>query len=204
MQDIARLEASASLNGAAGLDACPAAVTWDTWPDSSVPGRTNLYMERWWVAHTRARNEKVVALALARQYVRHYLPLVRLHRRYATRQGTVRLPLFPGYMFLWGDYGARDKAWQTKRVANILQVEDQERLCTELRQVYRAIESGEAVDLFPSLRRGRRCLITGGALKGLTGIVIRRGRRCRMHLSVTMLGQSAVIEVDAALLEAAD
>lgn len=159
---------------------------------------------RWWVVHTRSRNEKLVALALARQGVGHYLPLVHLRRTYATRQGQVSLPLFPSYLFLWGEADAREKAWQTKRVANILQVEDQERLTAELRQVQRALQSGEGVELYPSLRVGRRCRISGGSLKGLEGVVIRRGRRCRMYLAVKMLGQSAVIEIEAALLEVAE
>lgn len=181
-------------------------------PDSAIelpgaPRRRELLdtaCARWWVVHTRSRNEKLVALALARQSIRHYLPLVHLRRTYATRQGRVSLPLFPCYLFLWGETDAREMAWQTKRVANILQVEDQERLTAELRQVQRALQSGEGVELYPSLRVGRRCRITGGSLRGLEGVVIRRGRRCRMYLAVTMLGQSAVIEIEAALLEVAE
>ena len=164
---------------------------------SEVPGR-------WWVLHTRARNEKVVALALAQHRVPYYLPLARLERTYTKCRVTVRLPLFPGYLFLCGDHEAREKAWKTKRVAKILPVDDQEQLRTELRQVCQALEAGGKVDLFASLRKGRRCRITGGTLKGLEGAVLRRGRHCRMYLAVTMLGQSAMVEVDGALLELID
>lgn len=164
---------------------------------SEVPGR-------WWVLHTRARNEKVVALALMRHRVPYYLPLVSLERTYAKCRVTVRLPLFPGYLFLCGDNDACEKAWKTNRVARILQVDDQERLRSELRQVCQALETDGKVDLFTSLRKGRRCRVTGGTLKGLEGVVLRRGRHCRMYLSVTILGQSAVVEVDGALLEPID
>lgn len=162
-----------------------------------VPGR-------WWVLHTRARNEKVVASVLARHRVCYYLPLARLERTYAKCRVTVRLPLFPGYLFLCGDHEARERALKTNRVAKILEVEDQGQLRAELRQVCRALEADGKVGLFTSLRRGRRCRITGGTLKGLEGVVLRRGRHCRMYLSVTMLGQSAVVEVDGALLEPID
>jgi transcription antitermination factor NusG len=159
---------------------------------------------RWWVLHTRARHEKVVATALERHRIHYYLPLVPVMRTYAKRRVTFRLPLFPGYLFLCGGHDECEKAWRTNRVAKILHVERQEQLRTELHQVFLALEAGERVDLFKALKTGRRCRITGGTLKGLEGTVLRRGRHCRMYLSVTILGQSAVVEVDAALLEPID
>lgn len=155
----------------------------------------------WWVLHTRARNEKVVANELARQQVEYYLPLVRVVRTYAKRKAVFMVPLFPGYLFLNGEYRAYEVALKTNRVANILKVDDQVRLHAELRQIYTVVASGEPVDLYPSLRKGRRCRVTAGTLRGVEGVILRRGRHCRMFLSVTMLGQSAVVEIDAALLE---
>ena len=156
---------------------------------------------RWWVLHTRARNEKRVAEMLDEQHVCLYLPLVCVHRTYTKCQVTSRLPLFPGYLFLCGDLNDCDKARRTNRVANVIEVENQDQLRAELRDVYRVVESGETVDLFPALQEGQRCRIVGGGLKGMEGVVIRHGRRFRMYLAVSTLGQSAVVEVDAALLE---
>jgi transcription antitermination factor NusG len=177
---------------------------WDPWAVAHTDEWISEVPGRWWVLHTRSRNEKVVATSLARHRVQYYLPLVRLERTYAKSRVTVRLPLFPGYLFLCGDHEARERAWKTKRVAKILEVDDQDQLRSELSQICRALESDGKVDLFTSLRKGRRCRITGGTLKGLEGVVLRRGRHCRMYLSVTMLGQSAVVEVDGALLETID
>lgn len=190
--------------GNAALRSDPAVVSADTWTAARTGEWISQALGRWWVLHTRARNEKVVATTLARQRVQYYLPLVRVERTYAKCRVTFLLPLFPGYLFLCGDRDACEKAWKTNRVAKILRVGNQEQLRNELRQVFLALETGENVDLFKSLRKGRRCRITGGTLKGLEGVVLRRGRHCRMYLSVTMLGQSAVVEVDAALLEPID
>ncbi len=159
---------------------------------------------RWWVIHTRSRNEKSVAAALDRDGIRHYLPLRSVRHTYAKAKVSFRVPLFPGYLFLCGGEEAREAAWRTNRVANVLEVVDQQQLRTELTQVYRVVESGESVALYPALRAGQRCRVAGGPLRGLEGIVIRQGRQWRMHLAVTMLGQSAVVEVDAAYLEAMD
>jgi transcription antitermination factor NusG len=158
----------------------------------------------WWVVHTRSRHEKVVAEALAKRRVPHYLPLARMIRTYEKCRINVELPLFPGYMFIGGGHEACDAAWKTNRVANILEVKNQEQLRGELAQIYQVLRSGETVDLQPALQAGRRCRIVGGALEGLEGVIQRRGRHCRMHLAVTILGQSAVVEVDGALLEPLD
>ena len=159
---------------------------------------------RWWVVHTRARSEKVVAEALARERVPNYLPLAIVRRTYAKSKVCFHVPLFPGYVFLCGDHSGCDVARRTKRVANVLTVIDQDCLRHELAHICRAIESGEMVGVHPALQAGQRCRIIGGPLKGMEGVAVGDGRRWRMHLAVTMLGQSAVIEVDAALLEVLD
>jgi len=172
------------------------------------PGKTEDWivrgLGRWWVLHTRARNEKHVASMLAEQHVRHYLPLVKVHHTYSKAKVTFHVPLFPGYVFLCGEHGDCDKARRTNRIAAILHVADQDRLRAELWHICRVVEGGKAVELFPVLQVGQRCRITRGALQGVEGIVVRHGGRCRMYLSVSTLGQSAMVEVDAALLEAVD
>ena len=45
------------------------------------------------------------------------------------------------------------------------------------------------------------CRITRGPLQGTEGVVLRTANGCRMYLAVSMLGQSAEIEIDAGLLE---
>jgi transcription antitermination factor NusG len=192
LADSAALQAGIAI---AGEDVCRVTRT-DEWI-SEAPGR-------WWVLHTRARHEKAVANSLERHRIHYYLPLVPVVRTYAKCRVTFLLPLFPGYLFLCGGHDDCERAWRTNRIANILYVEDQKQLRAELHQVCQAVETGEKVDLFKSLKKGRRCRITGGSLKGLEGVVLRRGRHCRMYLSVTILGQSAVVEVDAALLETID
>jgi transcriptional antiterminator RfaH len=156
---------------------------------------------RWWVLHTHARNEKRVAHALAERRIRHYLPLVSVHHTYAKAKVTFRVPLFPGYVFLCGDHGDCDMARRTDRIARVLHVEDQAGLRAELWHIYRVVEGGKAVELFPALQAGQRCRITRGALQGVEGVVVRHAGRCRMYLNVSTLGQSAAVEVDAALLE---
>ena len=162
------------------------------------------YEGRWWVLHTRARNEKAVALELQRANILHFLPLVRHQRRYGGRVRRVEIPLFAGYVFLCGDAHERQLALRTKRVAQVLEVPGQERFRADLRQIQRLVESDEPVDLFPRLQEGSRCRVTSGSLVGIEGTVLRRRGPWRVYVSVEFLGQSAELEIDPTLLEVLD
>ena len=112
--------------------------------------------------------------------VEYYPPLVRVQRCYAKSRFTFELPLFPGYVFLRGDHDVCETAWRTNRVANILTVDNQDQLRTELKHIYRVLTSGQAVELYPAMQEGQFCRIISGPLKGVEGVVIRRGQRYRM------------------------
>jgi len=158
----------------------------------------------WWVVHTKARNEKALATDLDHLGVGYFLPLARVRRRWGGRTATVRVPLFPGYLFLCGGYEERYATLMTHRAANVIEVGDQEGLRHDLRQIYRTVTGELPVDLFPGIRRGRRCRVVAGSLKGVEGVVLQRRSVCRVYVAVTILGQSAEVEIDPGLLEAVD
>ncbi len=159
---------------------------------------------RLWVLHTRARQENRVAESLERRAVPFYLPLVASRRTYGRRVVEFQVPLFPGYVFLSGDEAAVEVAWRTKRVAQVLRVTDPDTLRCELKQVARVIRAGTAVNLYPGLKAGRRCRVIAGPLAGTEGVVLRWRNPSRLYLAVTFIGQSAVVEIDAAVLEAVE
>lgn len=159
---------------------------------------------RWWVISTRARQEKALGNDMARVGIRYYLPLVAVKHTYEKCQATFHKPLFPGYVFLFGSHGACDEARRTARVVSVLHVQDQTKLHIELTHIQRALRSGRSVELYPAIKIGRRYRVTAGPLKNTEGVVVQQGRHHKMYVSVTMLGQSAILEVDASLLESVD
>lgn len=154
----------------------------------------------WYVLHTRARNEKATASDLARLGVVHFLPLIRYRRLYGGKRRRVEIPLFPGYLFMCGDRAAREAALRTNRVAQVLDVSDQDKLRFDLQQIHRVVTSEETVDFYPKLKRGTRCRVTGGSLAGLEGVVLRRSGPWRVFVGVEFLGQSAELEIDPTFL----
>ncbi len=173
-------------------------------PDGAGAVAIDEFAGRWWVLHTKARNEKAVAADLDRQHIRFFLPLVRRRHRYGRRSVQTKVPLFPGYVFLCGREEDRLAALKTGRVAHVLEVADQDRIRADLRQICRLVESDEPVDLYPRLRKGSRCLVRRGSLAGLEGVVLRRRGPWRVYVGVEFLGQSAELDIDPGLLELID
>jgi transcription antitermination factor NusG len=168
------------------------------------PNPIDVYEGRWWVLHTRSRHEKRVAEALDRHGVNHFLPLTTSRRTYGKRVREFSPPLFTGYVFLCGGEDGIQVAWETNCIANVIRVADQDRLRADLRSIYRVCNSNEPLDLYPSLRSGRRCRIRCGPLKGIEGVVTRRRGVSRIFVAVTFICKSAVVEIDAAIVEAID
>ena len=162
--------------------------------------------DRWYVAHTRSRNEKMVAKRLARMAVFHYLPLTeRVTRSAATgRVSRSLVPVFPGYLFFNGTEEQRYQALTTNRIANILDVPNQEQLVVELLNVQFLLANTQEFSVARRLRVGDWGRVIAGPLRGLEGVVTRFSGVLRVTMNVTILGQSVSVEVDSAILERID
>lgn len=158
----------------------------------------------WWVVHTKARQEKALAGALECLGIGYFLPLAKVKRKYGGRIFRLQIPLFPSYLFLSGTDEDRYATLMTHRAASVIRVADQECLKRELNQIHQVTTSDEPVNLYPALRRGRRCRVTGGSLAGLEGVVLQRRDQWRIYVGVEVLGQSAELEIDPCQLEPLD
>jgi transcriptional antiterminator RfaH len=111
------------------------------------------------------------------------------------------LPLFPGYVFLFGDHEQRSAALETNLVAMVLPVRDQFQFQSDLQRVQRLITSGKSVVPEDRLERGDRVRLVKGPLAGLEGIVLRRGQQLRFVVEVQMLQSAVSAEVENWMLE---
>ena len=160
---------------------------------------------QWWVAHTKARFEKVFARELHHQDIGYFLPMAERIRVYGGKKQSVMLPLFTSYVFFCGTETDRYTALTTNRICQTIEVVDQDGLIQELVRVEKALLSKAIIDHYPHLPIGSRCRITSGPMIGTEGIVIeRKNTKARMVLEITILGQGAVIEIDSDLLEIAN
>jgi len=172
-------------------------------PEEAIP---DALAGAWWVAHTRARNEKALARDLTRLDIFHYLPLQRraTRNRRTGRNHVSTVPVFSGYLFFNATEMQRYRVMSTNRVANALYVPDQAQLVAQIRHVHRMLLSDTAIEHFRGVRVGQWVRVVAGPLMGVEGRVIRRLGRTRLVVTVDILGQSVTAEVDAELLERID
>ena len=111
------------------------------------------------------------------------------------------IPLFSGYVFFRGARIERYKALQTGHIARVIEVDEQERLIRELRQIERVVLMGAAVEPFPFAKVGERVRITEGPFAGLEGVIEMRKGSDRLILSVDAINQAVALEVDASIIE---
>jgi transcription antitermination factor NusG len=155
----------------------------------------------WFVLHTKSRQEKILANELAARRVSHYLPLVKRHRLYGNRKAIVDEPLFPGYVFLFGTADQAYQADRTKRVANIIRVNNQRQLEWELQNIKLALSKDAPLDPYPHLVKGQRVEVRSGPFEGLQGIIEDRAKESRLILQVDVLGRAVTLEISGAMLE---
>jgi len=182
------------------------------WPEV---GSLREFARLWWVAHTKSRNEKALAQDLIRKDISYFLPMSWMVRRIRKRTVRSLLPLFSGYLFFCCEESQRTELWRTNRVANMIEVKNQQGLLDELSQIEQALRAGVPLAPHKYLKAGQRCRIIGGPLTDLQGVVVRVPKyktersgggvkatnTIRMVLQIDMLGQAASVEVDIDMIE---
>jgi len=107
---------------------------------------------------------------------------------------------------------------RTNRVANIIEVNDQQRLLDELLQIEQALRTGAPLVPHSYIKAGQHCRVIAGPLADLHGTVIEVPKRkkerlggpvktkntARLVLQIDMLGQAASVEIDLDMIELDD
>ena len=171
------------------------------WPDgTSIRDFNGL----WWVAHTKSRNEKALAHDLINKNICYFLPMSWKVLRQRGRTIRSLLPLFSGYLFFCGDENQRLELLKTNRVANLIEVKDQEKLLNELLQIEQAIQAGVPLVPHKYIKAGQHCCVIAGPLADLKGIVVKTKNITRLVLQIDMLGQATSVEIDVDMIELID
>ena len=158
----------------------------------------------WMVLYTKARQEKSLARELLAHHIPFYLPLVKKASVSRGRKRTSFIPLFGGYVFLYGSEQERVRGLTTNRISRILPVDDADQLLHDLRQIRQLIAANVPLTVESRLGPGQRVRVRQGAFAGVEGIVMKRRGEMRLLVSINFLQQGASVEIDDFLLEPLD
>src|SRR4051812_13620925 len=126
---------------------------------------------RWTVLHTKPRQEKSLARYLFGQRLAFYLPLTEKRSRIRGKIVASFLPLFPSYAFLAAPLSELSYTVTDRHLVRSLEVRDQGRLWSDLKQVHALIQTGLPVTPQAGLAPGQPIEIRDGPLKGLRGVI---------------------------------
>jgi transcription antitermination factor NusG len=155
----------------------------------------------WWAVYTKSRQEKALARHLIGHQVPFYLPLIPKSNIIRGRRVTAHVPLFSGYVFLYGSEEERITTLTTNRVSRILQVGDQKQLWRDLANVHALIDRNAPLAIEQRLEPGDPVRIKTGSLRGLEGLVVKRHGKTRLLVAVTYLQQGVSVEIDDCAVE---
>jgi len=160
-------------------------------------------MSRWYALYTRPRHEKHVLDELSGRNIDAFLPTYKVRRRWSDRYKIIEEPLFKNYLFVhmnWAEY--RDSLRPYGAVSFVMfagqpaEIPDH-----EIEAIRLLVESELPCNPHPYLKVGRRVRVRQGPLAGCEGILTRKKGLSRLVLSVHLLQQSVIAEVDADCVE---
>jgi transcription antitermination factor NusG len=158
---------------------------------------------RWYAVQTCSRHEKCVAQQLGQRSVEHFLPVYDSVSRWKDRKVRLKLPLFPGYVFVRLAILDRLRVLQIPSVVRLVgfggiptALPDK-----EIEALKNAQACGVRAEPHPFLTAGQRVRIKAGPLSGLVGILLRRKANLRVVLSIDTVQRSVVVDVNRGDLE---
>lgn len=165
-------------------------------PSNLLEDFTEVQSERnWWAVYTRSRMEKSLARQLLAKEVPFYLPLIPKTTRVAGRPKKSLLPLFGGYLFVYGTGAERVETLATNRVTHMFPAATAGELTSDLRNVRTLIDSGVPLTPEGRLQPGQRVRVKSGLLMGLEGMVLSRRGEDRLLIAVNFLQQGVSIQI---------
>jgi transcriptional antiterminator NusG len=156
----------------------------------------------WHALWTRSHCERLVHDQLAAKGFDLFLPTIDQWSRRGDLRRLIRIPMFPGYVFL---HGAMDKASyvevvKARALVRILG-ERWDRLATisdgEIEAIRRIVDTKVPALAYAYLRVGQRVRITRGPMTDVEGILVRtKPNRGLLVVSVDLLRRSVAVQVD--------
>jgi len=163
----------------------------------------------WHALWTRSHCEQLVHDQLAAKGFDLFLPMIDRWSRRGGLRHRIRIPMFPGYVFL---HGVADKASyiEVVKARGLVRVlgERWDQLATvparELEAIRRIVDAGVPALPYAYLREGQRVRITRGPLTDVEGILVRtKPNRGLLVVSVELLQRSVAAHVDCTWVVAA-
>lgn len=153
----------------------------------------------WYVLHTKSRFENVVNDGLLKKSIEVFLPKITVPSKRRDRKLMIRVPLFPGYVFVRTNLEPNEHLEIVKTIGAVRLIGTKAGPVPVRPETIQSLQIMVSADLPVTtgnrLRRGDRVMVTSGPLVGLTGVFVSYRGKGRVVVNVDALGQFAGVEV---------
>lgn len=176
----------------------PKALTNAPPPRQASSASVDFAKPRWYAVYTRANHEKQVAQQLAFRSIEYFLPTYEMVRRWKDRRVQLKMPLFPGYVFIHHPIRDRLKVLQIPSVVRLVGFSGHPTPLAdaEMEALRQGLTRQSGAKPHPFLTVGRLVRIVRGPLEGLEGVLLRRKGNLRVVISLKLILRSIAVDVD--------
>ncbi len=154
----------------------------------------------WYVLHTKSRFENVVRDGLAKKSIEVFLPKVQIRSKRRDRKVMIRVPLFPGYLFVKTDLSPDDHIEIVKTVGAVRLIGSNEGPISvpveSVDSLRIMVQTDQPVTTGSRFKKGDRVVVVSGPFTGVTGTFVRYRGKGRIVVIIEALGQYAGVDVN--------
>lgn len=160
---------------------------------------TNNLARSWYVLHTKSRFENVVNELLVKKSMEVFLPKVKVKSKRRDRKILIRIPLFPGYLFVKTDLNPYEHIEIVKTTGAVRLVGNKDCPISVAQDTIEALKimaaSDHPITTGARFKKGDRVIVIHGTFAGVTGTFVRYRGKGSVIVEVEALGQFAGVEV---------
>lgn len=152
---------------------------------------------KWYVFYTKPNFEKKVDAQLKQIELESFLPLYKSIRQWSDRRKKIEVPLFPGYIFVYGDEKSRLKALTVNGIIKNVTFKGEPATLREdeIDSIKRVLNSEKIIDTVSSITIGKKVKIISGPLQGLEGILVDVKGNSYFSLVLEKINSSVLVDV---------
>jgi transcription elongation factor/antiterminator RfaH len=154
----------------------------------------------WYVLHTRSRHESVVCDGLVKKSLDVFLPKIKVRSTRRDRKAMIRIPLFPGYLFIRTDLHPHSHIEIVKTAGVVRLIGSRQGPVPVPDETIESLKIMVASELpigtGSRLQQGDRVMVVQGPFAGVAGTFVRYRGQGRVLVNIEALGQYAGVDVD--------
>jgi transcriptional antiterminator RfaH len=159
--------------------------------------------EKWYAIYTKPRAEKLVNQRLLEESVETFLPLQKTYRIWSDRKKLIEKPLLPSYLFVKTKAKNFHHVYRVPGIVKFVSFEGKP-VSIPIKQIdnLRLLVNSDAKIEVTSenFAQGDNVEVISGSLVGLTGELIRIGKKNRVVIRIDRLDQNLVVKIPKAFL----